>query len=213
MKILIIGAGDVGFQLAKRLSTQKHDIVIIEMDPLKVERAHEQLDAFIIQGNGGSYRVLTEAGLITADIVAAMADRDEANLMSCRLAKKSGVETTIARVRDPQFTQPDFILSPEELGTDLIIHPEKETAEAVLHLIHKPSAQYAVELEDGRLDMFGVTLAPNSPLLNIPLRNLGEQIDTQNMRIVAINRNHDTIIPKGDDRLAQRRPGFCGMRP
>ncbi len=201
MNILIIGAGDIGFQLAKRLSTEKHDIVMIELDPQKVMRASEQLDAFVIEGSGASYGVLQQANLNKIEIVAAMTDHDEVNLMACRLAKKAGVPTTIARVRNSEFTKPDFILTPQELGTDLIIHPEKETAEAVVQLIHQACATYAVELEQGKIQVLGVVLEKNSPLLNIPLADLGRRYGHPLLRIVAIDRNHKTLIPRGHDQL------------
>ncbi len=202
MHILIIGAGEIGFYLAKRLSQEQHDIVMIEANPHKAARASEQLDAFVIEGNGASYRVLQQAGLDQMEIVAAMTDSDEANLMACRLAKKSGVPTTIARVRHPQFTEPDFILSPEELGTDLILHPEKETADAIVRLIRKPSTTYAVEFEGGRIELLGLRLTQNSSLLNIPLKYLGKEIEHLHLRIVAVNRNYNTLIPRGTDTLA-----------
>lgn len=201
MHILIIGAGDIGFQLARQLSQDKHDIVMIERDPEKVMRASEQLDALVMEGNGASYRLLQQANIDQIEIVAAMTDSDEANLMACRIAKKSGVRTTIARVRHPQFTQQDFILSPEELGTDLILHPEKATADAALRLIHKSSATYAIEFEGGKIELLGIRLTDSSPLLNIPLKYLGRETENLHMRIVAINRNSKTIIPKGDDAL------------
>ena len=202
MHILIIGAGDIGFQLAKRLSQEKHDITMIEADPQKVQRASEQLDAIVLGGNGASYRMLKTANLEKMEIVAAMTDSDEANLMACRLAKRSGVRTTIARVRHPQFTQQDFILSPEDLGTDLILHPEREAADAVVHLIRKSVATYAVEFEGGRIELLGLRLTQDSPYLNIPLKLLGQETDNLHLRIVAINRNYHTVIPKGHDALA-----------
>jgi len=202
MHILIIGAGDIGFQLARRLSQEKHDITMIEADPRKVKRASEQLDALVINGNGASYRMLQQANLDKMEIVAAMTDSDEANLMACRLAKRTGVRTTIARVRHPQFTQPDFILSAEDLGTDLILHPEKETADAVVHLIHKANATYAVEFEGGKIEVLGIRLEQDSPLLNIPLKYLDQETDNLHLRIVAINRNYETLIPQGHDALA-----------
>ncbi len=202
MHILIVGGGDIGFQLAKRLSQEGHDIVMIEANPEKVARASEQLDAFVIEGNGASYRVLEQANLKRLEIVAAMTDSDEANLMACKLAKKSGVRTTIARVRHPQFTQPDFILSSEELGTDLILHPEKDTADAILQLIRKTSATYSVEFEGGRIELLGVRLSQNSSLINIPLKYLRQEVEDLHLRIVAINRNYKTLIPQGHDALA-----------
>lgn len=201
MNILIIGAGDIGFQLSKRLSEQQHNITMIELDPQKVIRASEQLDAFVIQGNGASLKVLEKANIAQIDILAAMSDNDEANLMACRLAKKVGVPTTIARVRNPEFTEPDFILSPQELGTDLIIHPEKEVAEAVVRLIKRSCATYAVDFEKGRIQVLGLRLTRNAPLLHHSLIKLNQRYDDPPLRVVAINRNYNTLIPKGHDVL------------
>lgn len=201
MKILIIGAGDVGFQLTKRLSQQKHDLTIIEQDPQKAIRASEQLDAFVIQGSGASFSVLQKANITQCDILAAVSNNDEVNLMACRLAKKVGVPTTIARVRNPEFTEPDFILTRQELGTDLIIHPEKETAEAVIRLIRRSCATYAVDFEGGRIQVLGLRLARSSPLLHRTLIELNQDYGDPPLRIVAINRNHKTLIPKGNDVL------------
>ncbi|MEM7347620.1 MAG: Trk system potassium transporter TrkA [Chloroflexota bacterium] len=201
MQILIIGAGDIGFYLSKRLSQENHDITMIEGNPQTALRASEQLDAFVLEGNGASYQLLKQANLAETEIVAAMTDSDEANLLACRLAKKAGVKTTIARVRHPQFTQPGFILTPQEMGLDFIIHPEKETADSVLQLLRKSAATYAIEFEEGRIELLGVRLEETSPLLNIPLKYLGQETDDLHLRIVAINRDHHTIIPNGEDLL------------
>ena len=90
MKVLIVGAGDIGFHLTKQLS-KDHDITLIDHDPRKVKRASEQLDAFVLEGHGGSYKVLKEANLKKTKIVAAMTNNDELNLVICQLAKKAGV--------------------------------------------------------------------------------------------------------------------------
>ncbi len=201
MRILIIGAGDIGFQLSKRLCQEKHDITIIDADPQKVKRASEQLDAIVIEGHGGSYRVLQQANLREIDVVAAMTDREEVNLMACKMAKKAGVAATIARVRNPEYTTPDFLLTPEELGTDLIIHPEKETADAIVRLIRQASATHVVEFAEGKIQLLGVRLDEDSPLLDTPLIDLAKKYGNPPMRVVAIKRKLETLIPKGDDRL------------
>ena len=125
MKILIIGAGDIGFQLAKQLSLDKHDITIIERDPQKVRRAREQLDAIVIEGHGETIRVLKEADIEHTDVVAAMTDNDGVNLLACMLAKKAGAGSTIARVRNPELADPECLVDAQDFGADLIIHPEK----------------------------------------------------------------------------------------
>lgn len=204
MRILIVGAGDVGFQLGRRLSRDQHDITIIDADPAKVRRAAEQLDGLAIEGSGDSYRVLRQAGVADADVVAAVTDNDDANLMACRLAKASGVGVTIARVRNAEFSEPGFVLTPAQLGADHIIHPEREAANAIIRLLQESSATHVVDLENGRIEMIGLILEADSPLVNVPLAELGRRHNYPPVQIVAVDRNHETIIPNGDDRL---RPG------
>ncbi|MGH1365469.1 MAG: Trk system potassium transporter TrkA [Calditrichia bacterium] len=200
MKILIIGAGDVGFQLTKRLSID-HDITLIESDPQKAKRASEQLDAFVLEGHGGSYRLLREAGIGAADIVAAMTNNDELNILICQMARRAGKATTIARVRNHEYTMPDCLIPQSEVA-DLIIHPEKETAAAVMRLIRQSAATDVIELVDGHLQLIGIRLDDASPVLRIPLKDLGPRFNNLHMTIVAINRRDHTIIPRGDDILA-----------
>lgn len=201
MRILIVGAGDIGLQLARRLSNvQHHDLTVIEADFNKVERLKEQVDAFVIQGSGTSFGVLQQARVDEMELVAAVTDNDEVNLIACKLAKKVGVPITIARVRNIEFTHPDFVLSPHELGTDHIIHPEIETANAVVHHIRQSSATYAFEFESGKIQVLGARLDRNSPILNTPLSQLTSYKD-EYLRIVAIERNHQTLIPDGNSSL------------
>lgn len=201
MRILIVGGGDVGFQLGKRLSRDRHDITIIDSNGAKVRRAIEQLDALAIEGSGDSYYVLREAGLEDADVVTAVTDNDDANLMACRIAKAAGVEVTIARVRNPEFASPDFILTPAQLGVDHMIHPEREAANAILRLLQESSATHVIDLENGRIELIGLILEQGSPLIDVPLAELGKRYERPPVQIVAVDRNHETIIPKGNDRL------------
>jgi trk system potassium uptake protein TrkA len=130
-----------------------------------------------------------------------MTDHDEINIVACRIAKKLGVSTTMARVRNPEYTDSDYLLTPEELGVDVFIHPEKETANAIVRLIRQSHATDIIEFEDGRIQLLGVRLEGNSPLLLTPLAELNKKHGDPPMRIVAINRLQHTIIPKGHDEL------------
>jgi trk system potassium uptake protein TrkA len=112
-----------------------------------------------------------------------------------------GVGTTLARVRNPEYTRTDFILSNAELGVDHIIHPEREAGKAILRLIRQSSASYSVELEGGKVQLLGLHVELGSPLLYTPLTELGVRYQNPPLRIVAINRNHRTIIPTGRDIL------------
>lgn len=201
MRILIIGAGDIGTQLAKRLSQGKNDITIVEEDPQKVKRANEQLDALVIEGQGTSYRTLQKADVSRMDVVCAMTNCDEVNILVCQISKKAGAKTTIARVRDPEYGSPDFVLSPQDMGIDVLIHPEKETADAVVRLIRRSTATDVIEFEDGKIQLLGVRLESDSSLLGTPLLELGKEFGNPPMRIVAIVRNQETLIPRGNDLL------------
>lgn len=202
MKILTVGAGDIGFQLTKRLS-HEHDITLIDNDPQKVRRASEQLDAFVIEGTGGSYEVLKKAGISKTDVVVAVTNNDELNILICQMAKRAGVSSTIARVRNYEYTRPDFVIPRDEIGADMIIHPEKETANAICRLIRQSIATDVIEFEDGKIHLLGVRLEGNSPILRIPLKDLGQEFADLPLRIVAISRKERTLIPRGDDILAK----------
>ena len=201
MNIVIVGAGDIGFHLSKRLSTEKHSITIVEKDAQRAKRASEQLDALVVEGHGASYQTLLKARIDEADILAAMTSNDEVNILACQIAKKANVETTIARVRNPEFTSEDYILNLDDLGTDLIIHPEKETADAIVRLIRQAVATDVIEFADGKAQMLGIRLEKDSPILGYPLKELTQQYAEIPQRIVAIHRQQKTIIPGGEVQL------------
>ena len=201
MHILVIGAGAIGFQLSKQLSQDGHDITQIDTDPSRVKRVSEQLDIIVAEGNGTSLQDLRGLGIEKVDLVAAMTTNDEVNLLACRMAKKLGVQSAIARIRNPEFAAPDFIFSPQELGVDQFIHPEKETADAIVRLIRQSSATDLVEFAEGKLVLLGMRLDHQSSLLHAPLAELGRQFADIPMRIVAIQRKQQTLIPRGNTTL------------
>jgi trk system potassium uptake protein TrkA len=199
MNILIIGAGEVGFQLTKRLSAEKHNITILENDLHQFHRAEEQLDARVVLGSGSSYAALKNSKIEDAEIFAALSNNDEVNILACRYAQKLAIPHKIARIRNPEFIEPDFILSTEEFGVDLLIHPEKETADAVVRLIRQSSATDIVEFAGGNILLLGIRIERNSPLLNKRLREIWAEHGNLAARIVAINRKERTLIPGGED--------------
>ncbi|MFW6276266.1 MAG: NAD-binding protein, partial [Bacteroidota bacterium] len=201
MEIVIIGAGNIGFQLAKRLSHDKHNITIIESSSDRVRYAREHLDAFVIDGSGTSYARLKEARVQNADVFAALTSNDEINLIACRLAKKLGVGTTIARIRNEEFMSSDSVLSREELGTDFLIQPEREAAGAIVRLIRQSNATDIIEFDKGRIQFIGIRLDRNCPVLHTPLIELGKRYENPPLRVVALSRRGFTIIPRGEDEL------------
>ena len=137
MRVLIIGAGEVGSHLAKIFSKEGHQVVMIEPDREKISRAEELLDIMVVKGSGSSVETLVEAGIKDAKLVIAVSAIDEVNIIACMLAEKFGVPQKIARVRNQEFTNPNAVLTPEQLGIDMIINPELETAHEIYRLIRR----------------------------------------------------------------------------
>jgi trk system potassium uptake protein TrkA len=199
MKIVIIGAGEVGFFLAKRLSYEKHDLMLIELDPEKCALAEEALDVSVIQGSASSQRVLREAGLESADMLVAASPIDEVNILACMVAAKMGVKRKIARVRNPEYYEELSILKPEDLGVDLFIHPEEEVITEITRLLMRASASEVIEFESGKILMVGLKLDANCPNLNKQLKEIGNEEQRKNFRVVAMLKGEKTVIPKGND--------------
>jgi trk system potassium uptake protein TrkA len=212
MRILILGAGDIGYQLSKRLARERIDVTIVESNAQRAALAR-QLDVLVVEGHASSSQALRDAGVADAALVAAMTDNDEVNILACQIAKKLGVDTTIARVRNPEFMLDDYVLSTRDLGVDHFIHPEKETADTVVRLIRQSQATNVIEFEDGKIQLVGVRLGPDSPMLRTPLAELVQSFGNPPMRIVAIGRAQSTIIPKGDDTMTPGDQVFAVCRP
>lgn len=201
MRIIIVGAGEVGYNLAKLLSFEGHDISIIEQHPEFYARTTETLDVLALQGSGTSYGILERAGIKAADLLVAVTTTDEVNLIATQLARLYGVDKTIARVKNLEFLHPNAPLNAEKLGIDLIIHPESEAAHAAIRLLKQTAATDMIEFEGGRIVLIGVRLTKNCPVLYTRLMELAAAHENITMRVVAILRKDITRIPSGDDSL------------
>ncbi len=201
MNILIVGAGEIGFHLTRQLAAERHNIAIVESDPDKAHSAEEQLDALVVRGSGSSYRTLRQAGIEQTEVFAALTSSDEVNLLACRYAARLGIPHKIARVRRREFIEPGFPLTREELGVDQLIHPEKETADAIIRLIRQSSATDILEFSGGAIQLIGLRTEQGSPVLRQPLREIWLKFEGIDARIVAIVRRQQTLIPGGDDIL------------
>lgn len=201
MRIVIIGAGDVGYYLAQRLSHEKHDLTLVDTDPEKCTRARENLDVSVIHGDASSQTILKEAGLPSADLLIAASGIDEVNLIACLVASKMGVRWKVARVRNPDYYHPSSVLTGKDLGVDLFIHPEEEVVEEIIRLLMRSSASEIVEFENGKILVVGLKLDPSCRHLNYQLKEIGTESERRNFRVVAIQRGERTIIPTGEDYL------------
>ncbi|SHG62359.1 trk system potassium uptake protein TrkA [Thermosyntropha lipolytica DSM 11003] len=195
MKSIIIGAGKVGFSIAQLLSSENQDVVVIEQDEERAKLIEETLDVQVIQGSGASWSILEMAGVKSAEMVVAVTEYDELNMIACLLAKQYGVKTTIARVRNPEYVEtPHF--SPESLlGIDLIINPERVTAEEIAKIVKNPEVLDVEYYADGKVQLVELVVPDKSPVINMQLRDL----DTSKYVIVSIVRKHKMIVPSGND--------------
>lgn len=199
MRIIIIGGGEVGFHLAKILSQENHKVVVIEPNKEKIAVLEETLDVLVIEGSGSSVQTLDKAGIKEADMVIAVSAIDEVNIIACMLADKFGVSKKIARVRNEEYLSENAVLTPEQLGIDLIINPELETAQEIVWLIRRSAATDIIEFADGAIQLMGLRLDSKAKILSKKLFEISSEIANLTFRTVAIFRNGKTIIPTGED--------------
>jgi len=197
MRIIILGAGGVGFHLAKTLSQENHDIIIIDSDARQIAKVTEQLDVMAVQGQGTGVSVLKQAGIENTDMLLAVTSTDEVNLLACMIAQKFGVATRIARVRNEEYYGDIAVLSPDEMGVDLMINPELEAAREIVHIIRYPNVFDMVEFENGRIVLLGVQIDSESPAVGQALSSFVPRYQDLTFRAVAISRQGKTIIPSG----------------
>lgn len=209
MRAIVIGAGIVGFDVAKLLSQADHDVVVVDKDADALLHVREKLDVMTVQGNGTSTTILEEAGIRNARILVAVTAIDEVNIIACMLGDRLGVETTIARVRSDELTATDNVLNASDFGIDMIIHPEESAAAEVVRLIRRASATDVLMLADDRLHLVGLRLDPECSAIGRTLQDLVMEQPAVKFRVMAIARGIRTILPDGNERLRKKRPGVC----
>ena len=201
MKILIVGAGIVGNNLAQELSEEGHDISIIDHDAEKIRRISETLDVMSVCGNACLPNILVKAGIRDMEMVIAVANKDETNLMVCFLASKFEVPKRFARLRSMEFTGPGQIFSPEELFIDQAINPGEIITDTVIKLLKTPGAVNVAEFAQGKVLLREFDLPENAPLTGKSIKELASISELDLILIVAIVREGKLIIPKPEDVL------------
>jgi len=199
MKIIIVGAGRVGLHLAKKLTFENHDVTIIDNNPETCRRANDLVDALVIEGNGSSQETLIGAGLNSCEMLVGVTAVDEVNIVACLIASKAGVNTKIARLRNTEYSDENSILKQKDMGIDFIIHPEEETARELVWLIRRTAATDVLEFAQGRVQLIGVRIDQDAPIVNQTLSHISEANPNVLFRIVAIFRANNTIVPSGKD--------------
>ena len=195
MKIVIVGAGKVGMALTQQLSSD-HNLTIIDESVQLVNNVINVYDVMGVCGNGASYEVQKEAEVDKADLLIATTSSDELNILSCLVAKKLGVDHTIARIRNPEYEK-QLRFMREELGLSMSINPEKEAAREIARVLRFPAAMKVESFSKGRLELIEYRLPENSALDGMQLIDLYKNIRVR-VLICAVDRKGETIIPSGN---------------
>jgi trk system potassium uptake protein len=200
LKIIIVGAGEVGFHAAQKLSEEHQDVVLIDKDPEKVRRITENLDIQALLGSGTSPETLRISGIVEADMLVAATDSDEANLIACLLARNMNQYILkVARVRNQEYLKEKKLFGKDLLGVDQIINPESAMVETILNLMMVPGASDVIDFVDDKVKLIGYTIKSDSPLAGRQLINLSNM--EGNLLIGAIIRGEKVLIPHGKDMI------------
>lgn len=195
MNIIIVGAGKVGYTIAKYISVEEDNVTIIDNNAVALEKINNNLDVMCIKGNCTSLKVLSEAGVRDADIVIAVTGSDELNMLCSLAAKKLGAKHTVARVRMPDYDE-DIIMLTEALGIDLVLNPEKITANEIAKLIKYPSVCSIDNFSNGKVNLVGFKISDDTGLEDKKVVDL--DYIRGNVLFCGIERNGEVIIPNGD---------------
>lgn len=209
MRVIIVGAGEVGFQLAKFLATENIDVVLIDKDKDKLRRISDELDVALLEGEGGSPAMLKEAGADDADLLLAVTNLDETNMIACLVAKVMfQIPRNIARIRNLEYFSNEILL--QSLGINPAISPEIEAAKAVVRLIEVPSASDVEDFEDGNVKVISFRIPPDSKLIGKAFKNIN--LTKPKILIGAIQRGDKVIIPAGNDTIKKNDKIFLPVK-
>ena len=204
MKLIICGAGQVGWQIAKHLASENNDITVIDKDFELVRRLTNSLDVAGVTGLASHPHILERAGAKDADMIIAVTLSDEVNMVVCQVAHSVfSIPRKIARVREQSYLAVDYsdLYRAEHMPVDFIISPEKEVANAAIKRLQSPAAFETESFLDGSAQLIGLKLASDCAVLETPLRQLSELFSTLEAIVVGIRRNRKLFIPSPEDQL------------
>lgn len=195
MKIIIIGNGKVGFTLARQLSGEEHDLVLIDKNAEALRTADSVLDILCIEGSGASIQILHEAGVADADLAIAVTGSDELNIVCCLIAKKLGAKHTVARVRSPEYFREANLLK-KEIGVDMIINPEHAAAQEISRVLRVPAAFSVETFARGLVEMIGFPIQESDGLAGISLFEYNKR-HPNGVLLCAVIRGDEVFVPNG----------------
>jgi len=201
MRIMIIGAGQVGRHLSRKFSAEGQDVVLIDRNEHRLRRLERELNILAVHGSGASIKVLEDAGIDNTELFIAVTDSDEVNLVACLLSKKYNVKKRVARVRNEDFLSPDVPLSEKALGIDMLISPDRAMTDEIMQLITVSEAFDTSEFANGQVVLLGYIINEKNPCVGLTLQRLKQKKGSYRYVVAAIIRNDITIIPGGNDRI------------
>lgn len=199
MKIIIAGAGEVGSHLAKMLSKENQDIILIDSDQTKLDVIDSNYNLMTRNGSTSSFETLRDVGIDSTDLYIAVTPYETRNITSCAIAKKLGAKKTVARIDNAEFLIPENGAILKKTGVDFLIYPEDLAAGEIAMALAHNWTRYWGELHNGGLLLIGVKLHGDSPLIDVKLKDL--PVTTHDFHITVIKRNNETIIPGGNDEI------------
>ena len=210
MKIIILGAGQVGASVAESLVSEANDITVVDTDAMRLALLQDRLDLRTVAGNASSPSVLRQAGAEDADMLIAVTQSDQTNLCACKTAHALfNLPTHIARVRSLDFADHAELFEPENFAVDFSICPEQIVTDYIVKLIEFPEALQVLEFADGQVSLVAVRAFEGGPLVGHPLKDMRRHLPQIDARIAAIFRRDTPIIPEGDTVIEVGDEVFC----
>ncbi|MFN3210182.1 MAG: Trk system potassium transporter TrkA [Roseovarius sp.] len=204
MKVIICGAGQVGWQIARHLSGERNDVTVVDSNPDLVRRATETLDVQGITGFASYPNVLDQAGARDADMIIAATHSDEVNMVTCQVAHSVfSINRKIARLRSQSYLDAIYsdLYRRDHMPIDVVISPEREVAEAALQRLAAPAAFDTETFMEGRAQLLGLRIEEDCPIVNTPLRQLTDLFSTLEVVVLAIRRDGKLFAPEAEDQL------------
>lgn len=196
LNIIVVGIGKVGYTVAEQLSQEMHDVTVIDTDEGVVNDTLQDIDVIGVIGNGAVSKTLLDAGVDECDLLIALTGSDELNILSCLLAKQLGAGSTIARVRNPEYSN-DLRLIKDSLGLTIAVNPEKEAADEILRILKFPTARNVNIFGRGKVDLLSFSANKRCNLCNKAIKDSFARIKTKAL-VCAIERGNEVFIPTGD---------------
>ena len=210
MKIVVLGAGQVGGSVAESLVSEHNDITVVDVEPQRLRALQDRLDLRTVLGSGAHPSVLSEAGIEDADLLVAVTQSDETNLVACRLAARMfNVPRRIARIRATDYLANEKVLGEQGFDVDLSICPEQILTDYIVKLVEFPEALQVLDFADGKVSLVAVRAYRGGPLVGRPLKDMRRHIPGIDTRIVAIFRGDRSIVPDGETVIEAGDEVFC----